>query len=83
MKDKKILLTNLEKIHTTLMGNERVRKNLDLEVADVVEWCKIKIKDEKSVISRQGKNWYIKNDDCILTVNADSYTLITAHKIKR
>ena len=82
MEDKKILLDNLEKVHTTLMGEERVRKNLSLEASNIVEWCKEKIKDTKSRIYRQGKNWYIENADCILTVNAYSYTLITAHKTK-
>ncbi len=30
-------------------------------------------------ISRKGKNYYIEADGCIITVNASSYTIITAH----
>ena len=33
-------------------------------------------------IGRQGKNWYAQIDGCIITVNASSYTIITAHKEK-
>jgi hypothetical protein len=78
MEDK--LLSNLDKIHTTELGKERIKKNLGLITDDVVNWCIQKIKDNNSVISRQGKNWYITIDNCIITVNACSYTIITAHK---
>ena len=76
------LLENIEKLHTTPMGIDRIRSNLELDddVKDVVEWCREKILDNHAEISRQGKNWYIKIDGCIFTVNAFSYTIITAHK---
>ena len=76
------LLENIEKLHTTPMGVERIRRNLELggDVKDVVAFCSRKILDNKAVITRQGKNWYIKIDGCIITVNAYSYTIITAHK---
>ena len=76
------LLENIEKLHTTTMGVDRIRRNLSLgdDVKDVVEFCRGKILDDKAEISRQGKNWYIKIDGCIITVNAYSYTIITAHK---
>lgn len=77
------LIKNLEKIHTTEMGLNRIKRNLALECNDVVDWCKNQIKlagmqDEK--ISRKGKNWYVDIESCIITVNAYSYTIITAHK---
>ncbi|HRF36049.1 MAG TPA: DUF3781 domain-containing protein, partial [Clostridia bacterium] len=31
---------------------------------------------------RQGKNWYATIDNVKITINAHSYTIITAHKIK-
>ena len=31
------------KIHTTEMGIERIKRNLDLNTQDIVEWCKNKI----------------------------------------
>ena len=78
------LLENIEKLHTTPMGVDRIRCNLSLgdDVKDVVKWCRQKILDAHADISRQGKNWYIKIDGCVITVNADSFTIITAHKVK-
>ena len=76
------LLENIEKLHTTQMGMERIRRNLELgeDVKDVVAFCRQKILDPTAFITRQGKNWYVKIDDCVITVNAYSYTIITAHK---
>ncbi len=78
------LLENIEKLHTTTMGVERIRRNLSLgeDVKDVVTFCQQKILDDKAAITRQGKNWYIKSDGCIITVNAYSYTIITAKNQK-
>ena len=78
------LIKNLEKIHTTELGVGRIKKNLALDCEDVVAWCKnqIKLAGMKSGedISRQGKNWYVNIGNGIITVNAYSYTIITAHK---
>jgi uncharacterized membrane protein len=83
MDNSEILLSNLHKVHTTEMGIDRIKKNLNLDIDDVVEWCKTKIKDSNCSISRKGKNWYAVVDNCIITVNAYSYTIITAHKVKK
>lgn len=40
MEDKKILLDNIDKIHTTEMGIDRIKRNLKIDTADVVEYCK-------------------------------------------
>lgn len=77
------LILNLEEIHTTKMGVDRIKKNLDLNVDNVVDWCKDKIKKPNSRIVRKGKNWYINIDGCEITVNAHSFTIITAHKVKK
>ena len=74
------LILNIDKLHTTEMGVERIRRNLSLDVDDVVDWCKTAISDCNTVIQRKGKNWYAKAKGCIITVNAHSYTIITAHK---
>ena len=74
------LLRNLDKLKTTELGVRRIRKNLRLETGDVVKWCKGKIKKTDN-ISRRGKNWYVRFDDCIITINAHSYTIITAHEV--
>ena len=78
------LLDNIEKLHTTPMGVERIRRNLSLgdDVKDVVAFCSQKILTPTANITRQGKNWYVKIDGCIITVNAYSYTIITAHSQK-
>jgi len=77
-----ILCKNSEKIHTTEMGVTRIKRNLDLNTQDVVEWCKNKILDKRSSIIKKGKNWYVSIDDIMIIVNAYSYTIITAHKQK-
>ncbi len=74
------LLENIDKVHTTAMGIERIKRNLALENCDAVEFCKTKILDKNAVIERRGKNWYVSDDNIIITVNAGSYAIITAHK---
>lgn len=74
------LLENLDRLHTTELGAVRVKRNLSLDTDDVVGWCKAKIKSAGAVITRNGKNWYVTAGRCIITVNAHSYTVITAHK---
>jgi len=79
MNSKAELISNLDKIHTTELGKERIKRNLCLDTDDVVNWCIQKIQDASSDIFREGKNWYISIDNCVITVNAHSYTIITAH----
>lgn len=43
MEDKQILLDNIDKLHTTEMGVDRIKKNLKLDTDDVVEYCKNKV----------------------------------------
>lgn len=80
--DKEILLSNMDKIHTTEMGIDRIKKNLNLDTNDVVEYCKNKVLNKNCKIDKQGKNWYCEIDNMIITINSYSYTIITAH-IKR
>ena len=83
IKSKCDLLQNLDKLHTTEAGAERIRKNLRLDIEDVVGWCREKIESTDAKTVLKGKNWYTTSDDCTITVNAGSYTIITAHKAKR
>ena len=73
------LIENIEKIHSTELGILRIKRNLELETNDVINWCKKEIKKSKEII-KKGKNWYVYGNGFILTVNANSYTIITAHK---
>ncbi len=75
------LLSHIDKIHTTPLGAERVQKNLAATLPDVVEWCKEKIANADTII-RKGKNWYVYSRKAVITINAHSYTIITAHKNK-
>lgn len=77
-----MLLENLDKLHTTPLGAERIRRNLKLTTDDVVGWCRDAIAEPDARISRKGKNWYVSIRGCVITVNAHSYTIITAHPDK-
>ena len=74
------LLSNLEQLHTTELGAVRIKRNLSLDFEDVVEWCKVKINSPNAEIRRKGKNWYVMIEGCMITINAHSFTIITAHK---
>ena len=58
--DKEILLSNIDKVHATEMGIDRIKKNLKVNTNDIVEYCKNKILDKDCNIYKQGKNWYCK-----------------------
>ena len=62
-------------------GINRIRRNLKLDTADVVAYCKHIILEENCRISRKSKNWYCETDHIKITVNSSSYTIITAHCI--
>ena len=79
MKNGNDLIKNIDKIHTTELGIIRIKRNLELETDDVVKWCKNEIK-KSNEIYRNGKNWYVSRKNIILTINAYTYTIITAHK---
>lgn len=80
---KQNLINNIDKVHTTEMGIVRIKRNLKLEIDDVVAYCKNKILDDNCYIYKQGKNWYCEIENIIITVNSYSYTIITAHIIKK
>ncbi len=77
--NKEVLLSNIDKVHTTELGIARIKKNLKLDTNDVVEYCKNKILDKNCNIYKQGKNWYCEVDYIRITINSFSYTIITAH----
>lgn len=76
------LIENIDKLHTTEMGKERIKRNCQIETEDVVQWSKMQILDETAKIERIGKNWYAMTSNYKITVNAHSYTIITAHRVK-
>lgn len=83
MADKKILLDNIDKIHTTKTGVDRIKNNLKIDSDDAVEYCKALIMNKNCNFCKQGKNWYCEVNNIRITVNSFSYTIITAHIIKK
>ncbi|MEA4854518.1 MAG: GNAT family N-acetyltransferase [Christensenella sp.] len=73
-----------ELLHTTKAGSRRIAQNLGLtDTEDIVAWCRQKIVQSGNNIIRKGKNWYVDAADCIITINAASHTVITAHPHKQ
>ncbi len=77
---KETLLENIDKIHTTEMGVGRIQRNLGID-DEPVSYCISKLKKENSKVKKEGKNYYVEIDGCIITINSSSFTIITAHKI--
>ena len=77
--DKKELIKNLDKVHTTELGIGRIKRNLNLNTNDVVKYCVELIEDENSTVTKKGKNYYVNMDNTEITVNSSSFTIITAH----
>ena len=75
------IIINIDKIHTTKLGIERIKKNLNIK-NDVIKYCQNIILNPNRIIYKKGKNWYCKLDNIIITINTHSYTIITAHKYK-
>ena len=79
--DKNELLKNLDKLKTTLNGAIRIRQNLGVNSVNAVEWCKTQITSKNSTVRREGKNYYVKANGYEITINASSFTIITAHTL--
>jgi len=79
---KKELLDNLEKIHTTKLGIERIKRNLNLGDTDVVSFCKNLVTNNNANVYKKGKNYYVEVNNIIITINSYSYTIITAKILK-
>ena len=78
---KNILISNIDKIHTTALGEDRIKKNLKLN-DDAVYYLKGKLLDDRSIVYKEGKNYYCEIDNIRITINSYNYCIITAHIIK-
>ena len=79
----KILFLNIGKIHTTVGGVGRIKRNLELdEDIDVTDYCKSLICDKNAKGRFNGKNLYVALGDEEITINRSSYTVITAKGAK-
>lgn len=80
IENKQVLVNNINKIHSTKMGIDRISKNLNIGKEDVIIFCKDIISNKNSFIYKKGKNLYCEYDNILITINSYSYTIITAHK---
>ena len=76
----KELINNIDKIHTTKLGLIRIKNNLEIYDKNIIEYIKNIIVNKECTIYREGKNYYCEYQNIIITINAYSYTIITAHK---
>lgn len=76
---KKELIKKIDRLHTTELGKERIKRNLCINTDDVVKYCKQEICKSECKIIRKGKNYYATVNNIEITINANSYTIITAH----
>lgn len=83
MNQSELLIEDIERLHTTPMGVDRIKRNLKLDTDDVVGYCKELILNRNCRITRQGKNWYCQTGNTRITVNSYSYTIITAHILRQ
>lgn len=51
------------------MGIDRIKRNLKIATADVVEYCKNKVFEENCNIYEQGKNWYCEVENIKVQIN--------------
>ena len=71
------LLNNIDKIHTTKLGIERIKRNVNI---DDIEYIKKLILNKKSIINKKGKNYYVEIENIIITINSYNYCIITVHR---
>ena len=73
------MIENIDKLHTTKLGIERIKRNLNVDNDDIVNYLKKKILNDNCNIYKKGKNYYCEIDNIIITVNSYNYCIITAH----
>ena len=74
------LIENIVKVHTTAMGIDRIRKNLGLEDIDIAAFCRSRILDKSAIITRRGKNWYVRINGCVIMEKKYSKELLEKYR---
>lgn len=83
MSEKQQLLSNIDKINITALGEQMIRYNLHLnEDEDVIVYCTKMLTDERCSISKMGSNWFCRTGNVVIPVDTASYTIFTAHLIR-
>ena len=70
----------IEKLHLTDLAVEEIRGNLDLQVEDVVLWCKEAVR-QADIIIGHGQCLYVYKNGVAIIIESQSNTIITAHPI--
>ncbi len=81
MDSKTTLFPFINRIHSTPMGIERIKKNMNLKTNDVISYVKDLLKKDECQVIRRGKNYYAIIDGYQITIHASSYTIITVHPL--
>lgn len=83
MNRSELLIENVDRLHTTPMGVDRIKRNLKSNTEEAVSHCKDLILNPECRIALCGGNWYCEIGNTRIAVNSYSYTIITAHIIRR
>ena len=73
------LIDNIEKIHTTKLGKERIMRNLNNNNVNIIDYLKKLLLTKESMVYQKGKNYYCEIANIIITINSYNYTIITVH----
>ena len=74
---KEEMLNRVEELHTTPMGYIRINSIFQKD-DECISYIKEILKDPSTDVIRLGKNYYLYCKDYIVTINASSFTIITA-----
>ena len=77
---KEILKENIDYIHTTELGFLRIQRNLNIYDDPVLFTINV-INNNDSKVTKNGKNYYVSLNNIVITINASSYTIITAQLV--
>lgn len=60
--NKELFIENIDKIHTTHLGINRIKRNLKLDNVDAIN-------QKNTLIYKMGKNWYCKIESIKIMIN--------------
>ncbi|WP_028504815.1 DUF3781 domain-containing protein [Ruminococcus sp. FC2018] len=77
----RIILNDIHRLCALEPAQERIRENLNLGDADVVEYCKGMLSREDCRIMGKGENILCMIGNIIISVNSATHMIISAHKL--
>ena len=80
MKDE--LLNHINELHTTELGEKRIKDNLKI-YSNVIDYVKKILLNNESIVYKKGKNYYVELYGFKITINSYNYSVITAHLNKK